>query len=288
MAAKKRDKKLNEELDALEKRIEQCRILYELYFSGIEKREPVWHRQEILRQITRLRRENIKSPIDRFRFRNIQARFNSLTQYWNRVNFQREQGTYYKDKRRLQMKQKLEKDMKNFLEETKSEDKLKTPKNEGEGAVPTYTLEDLEKPMLDSDSKGEALSEPKVEEKETEPSIGRDARDRAQREEKISSSGSVQKRGQGVGSSSKGGNIPVVGRSEEDRFKKIYKTYLKARQKCGESTNISYEALVKSLKKQIPKLKEKGYQNVDFKVVIKGGRAAILPVAKDKGKDSKN
>ena len=101
--ARTRDSGLNETLDALEKRIEQCRVLYELWFNGVEKREPTWHRQEILRQLTRLRRSSrdIKSAVDRFKMRNIQARFNSLTQYWNRIILQRERGTYHKDVARM-------------------------------------------------------------------------------------------------------------------------------------------------------------------------------------------
>jgi len=84
---------IKEKLDALEKSIEQCRLLYEQHFSGIEKREPGWHRQDIVRQFTVLRKEKIGSAVERFRLQGLQQRFNTLSQYWNRVNLQREKGT---------------------------------------------------------------------------------------------------------------------------------------------------------------------------------------------------
>ncbi len=367
MSPKKRDKKLNEELDALEKRIEQCRILYEMYFSGIEKREPIWHRQEIHRQITRLRRENIKSAVDRFRFRNIQARFNSLTQYWNRVNLQREQGTYYKDRLRLKRRQRTEGDLLN--PETQLEKTTSTTSSD-EQSEGFYSLQDtpsleLEREVeevlkfFEADSSGSDgkssdasresgaspsnptlppdATSPKVSEpskvsvpprpegeppgpsglptkppKVGEPPANTTGRPRSeglssQSDAGVGSGGggaSVPKASSGEGGASipkVGGGKSAAGRppvarggssraeeirrasssgTEEEKFKKLYRTYLKARKKCGESTDISYDALVRSLKRQIPKLKEKGYKDVDFKVVIKGGKAAILPTAK--------
>ncbi len=61
------------------------------------------------------------------------------------------------------------------------------------------------------------------------------------------------------------------------RAKKIYRTYVAARKKCNESTDkLTLEKVTKSLKKQ-HKAKD---GNVDFKVVIRGGKAAIKAVKK--------
>ncbi len=236
MAARKRDTGLNDTLDALEKKIDQCRVLYELWFNGVEKREPVWHRQDINRQLTRLRRESreISSPVDRFRFRNIQARFNSLVQYWNRVNLQRERGTYHKDvKRRKRRMGDVEIKVGAALEEN----------HVSSGA----TQQEVRVHSIDEEGNEDLTTSLEVD-KDNAPGVAAAAR----AEQAVS----------------------------EQRMQQIYRTYLKAREQTQESTNVSYDAVARSIHQQIPKLKEKGYSEVDFKVVIRNGKAAIRPVAK--------
>jgi hypothetical protein len=64
---------------------------------------------------------------------------------------------------------------------------------------------------------------------------------------------------------------------DEDRMKKIYRTFLAAKKKCNEPTDgLSYDKIKRSLAKQVEA--KKG--DVDFKVVIKGGKAAIRAVKK--------
>jgi hypothetical protein len=64
---------------------------------------------------------------------------------------------------------------------------------------------------------------------------------------------------------------------DDERAKKIFRTYVAARQRCNEPTgNVTLEKVVKSLNKQFD---EKG-GGVDFKVVIRNGKAAIKTVKK--------
>jgi hypothetical protein len=64
---------------------------------------------------------------------------------------------------------------------------------------------------------------------------------------------------------------------EQERVKKLYRTYVAAKKKCNESTaTVSMEKLERSLNKQY---QSKG-GNVDFQVVIRSGRAVIKTVKK--------
>ncbi|TNE46987.1 MAG: hypothetical protein EP343_21975 [Deltaproteobacteria bacterium] len=256
MAARKRDTGLNDTLDALEKKIDQCRVLYELWFNGVEKREPVWHRQDINRQLTRLRRESreISSPVDRFRFRNIQARFNSLVQYWNRVNLQRERGTYHKDvKRRKRRMGDVDIKVGAALDE--------------KGASTEATQQEVRAHSIDEEGNEDLTNSLE-----------------AAAEAAAASQTAQQQQARKQADKDNAPGVAAAARAEqavsEQRMQQIYRTYLKARERTQESTNVSYDAVARSIHQQIPKLKEKGYNDVDFKVVIRNGKAAIRPVAK--------
>ena len=67
-----------------------------------------------------------------------------------------------------------------------------------------------------------------------------------------------------------------------DKVKQIYDAYLTAKKRCKESTaGITPEAVASSLRKQVPQImKESGARSVDFKVVIKDGKAILKAVPK--------
>lgn len=62
----------------------------------------------------------------------------------------------------------------------------------------------------------------------------------------------------------------------------IYDAYVTAKKRCKESTEgITIEAVEQSLRRQVPQLiKDHGAKSVDFKVVIKDGKAVLKAVPK--------
>jgi hypothetical protein len=66
----------------------------------------------------------------------------------------------------------------------------------------------------------------------------------------------------------------------DDKLRRLYDTYLVARQRCGEPTEgISYESVASRIRAQVPQLLEKHKaKNIEFKVVIKGGRAVLKAI----------
>jgi hypothetical protein len=81
----------------LENRVERLRSLYEQYFMGIERIEPLTLRKDIDRRLWALRREQIRNTGLRFKLETTIQRYNTYQQYWQRIVREIEQGTYQRD-----------------------------------------------------------------------------------------------------------------------------------------------------------------------------------------------
>lgn len=90
-------KEVDHALEELEGRIERLKALYEQYFMGIEKLEPLVPRKDVDRRIQILRREQVRNTAQRFKFNTLIQRYNSFQQYWARVAREIENGTYHRD-----------------------------------------------------------------------------------------------------------------------------------------------------------------------------------------------
>lgn len=85
---------------------------------------------------------------------------------------------------------------------------------------------------------------------------------------------------------------PVAGRApasdgglSEQKIKAIYDAYVMAKKRCGEDTRaLTLDSVASSLKKQVPELmKQHNARSVEFKVVIKDGKAVLRALPKDGG-----
>jgi hypothetical protein len=68
----------------------------------------------------------------------------------------------------------------------------------------------------------------------------------------------------------------------EERLRALYAAYLTAKQECRESTaGMTFESVANQLRQKVPDLLEQTKARaIDFKVVIKDGKAALRAVAK--------
>lgn len=81
----------------LEVALERLQALYNQYFMGIEKLEPMIQRKDVERRIQILRREKIRNTAVRFRFQTQVQKYNTQSNYWRRICRQIEEGTYQRD-----------------------------------------------------------------------------------------------------------------------------------------------------------------------------------------------
>jgi hypothetical protein len=71
------------------------------------------------------------------------------------------------------------------------------------------------------------------------------------------------------------------GGMDDEKMKRLYNVYMQAKKRTGEQTNLSLDGLKKQLEKQIPAIKQKhGCKDVEFKVVLKNGKAMLKAVPK--------
>ena len=70
----------------------------------------------------------------------------------------------------------------------------------------------------------------------------------------------------------------------DDKLRRLYDTYVGARRRCGESTELRFDDMASTLRKQVPQvLQRSGARAVEFKVVIRGGKAVLKALPRDEG-----
>ena len=84
-------------LEALEKVMERCKVLYEQYFMGIQKIAPAQLHRDAERKIRELTQLQIRNTAMRFKFTTLSQKFGSYNSYWRRTMRAIEQGKYVRD-----------------------------------------------------------------------------------------------------------------------------------------------------------------------------------------------
>jgi hypothetical protein len=88
---------LNDALDALEEELEEIKVKYEMYFIGAERMEPARRRDDLKRNIARLKNAFTRNAGIRFRIQALHARYLSYERLWLRSAREKESGTYRRD-----------------------------------------------------------------------------------------------------------------------------------------------------------------------------------------------
>lgn len=86
------------ELDNFEKSLETLRIQYEQHFVGLNPIPPTELYNFMKRERRRLINAPFKNTESRFRLRMLLQRFLSYDTYWERINKEREEGTFRRDR----------------------------------------------------------------------------------------------------------------------------------------------------------------------------------------------
>lgn len=240
-----------EQLDELEKRLDELRRRFDMYFQGSpEQRMPPTSQQAQLGgEMRRLREDEIRSwnTVDKFRFNQIFARFVSMDRMWARTLKQIEDGTHKRDKFKVQQMKKAE---------------AAAPADTQVGQRPD-SLDGMDVDMGSFDDAVAIHSQPNQRPVSSEKSVPKPVFPGAPAPRPAASSG-----GGGGGMS-------------DQRLQQLYDVYMKAKQRTGEQSSLTVDALKKQIEKQIPAIKAKHKcDNVDFKVVLKDGKAMLKAVPK--------
>ena len=77
--------KMDQEMDDLDNRISRLRVLYDQYFMGIERVEPIFLRNAIEKDFRRSQILRHGSTVLKFRYRSLQQKYTAYRSYWNRI-----------------------------------------------------------------------------------------------------------------------------------------------------------------------------------------------------------
>jgi hypothetical protein len=307
-------------LNQLEQRLSRLRALYEQYFMGIERIPPRTARKEVVRLIFRLENAHTRNTALKFRIRSMVQRFNSYKSYWNRVERQIEEGTYKRDRARAQRNQErqqaheqakedmhvidlemdeieslqdFQKELEqmdaagafNYEESTSArEQKLAQIKAQLEADTSDHRGQpapSMPSQLDDSRSAKLAKLKQRLNNNDNLPTGGANMdklRQLAAHKERLQNQQANRTIHRNTSPPPGGGRGAGGG---DDQARAVYNQLLEAKKRCNQSTNISYESVQKSMDKQREQLRSsRGAREVDFKVVIKDGKAFLKPEPK--------
>ena len=84
------------EIHLLADELRQLEIRYEQYFAGVERREPIKARELTGRRLRALTTANITQTDLRFRAASLNSRFQTYSQYWDRILRLMDEGRYHR------------------------------------------------------------------------------------------------------------------------------------------------------------------------------------------------
>jgi len=216
LARSRRDKdELAESVKTLEEELEALKARYEQYFLGIERREPIRWREELKRNVARVKGAFTRNAALRFRIQTLNARYLSYERLWLRGAREREEGTYRRDLFKARLHARA------------------------------------------NEERGQAADAAAAEPAEVKPSATPAPRP-------TSTSSSTSAPG-GVG---------------EAKLRALFEDYVAAKRRCNEDVSrLTYEAVAKSIAKQVPDLMARfKAKSVDFRVEVKDGRAVLKAI----------
>lgn len=243
--AQKQKDAIAEECSALEEEVEELKVKYEMYFLGVEKREPVKWREDLKKKVLRLKESFTRNAALKFRLQSLHARFLSYERMWMRSAREKEEGTYHRDvfKAKMHMELRARKEA------------------EKRAADPIYAASAAE-----AEAAAAALAAQQAAAKAApKPAPGARA-------------GSVPP----APAAPRPGAPAADAAAGNRQMRALYEQYIAAKRQCGEDVSrLTYDAVARSIQKQTPEILAKyKAKSVEFKVVVKDGKASLKAVPK--------
>ncbi len=275
-----RTEALLDECEKLEEDLEKLKGRFELHFLGVERREPAREREEMKRRVSRLKGEFTRNTGLRFRIETLHARFLSYERMWTRSAREKEEGTYRRDVMKARRRAEFEK-----RREEQPKDAAATC-GESDGAAGAATA-----------SPAFTTSPGRSEETVTSRSAATAAVEGVAPSPSAIAAAPPQGSAGGMrppplparsagaarplaAPAPRQPAAPLPGGMTEEQLRELHAAYVEAKRRCNEDiSRVSYEALARAVAKQVPELMAKyKAKTVEFKVVIKDGRAVLKAV----------
>ena len=257
-----RTEELLETCEKLEEELEKLKGRFELYFLGVERREPAREREEMKRRVARLKGEFTRNTGLRFRVETLHARFLSYERMWTRSAREKEEGTYRRDLLKARRRADLERPDQQKVEEAPPGGSA-TPRQGGEQAAevpPSAATAPAPPPAGTPITRAPAgAAAPGVPEQVPPPAPQAPIP---------------------VPAAPRRVPLQLPPGVSEQQLRALHAAYVEAKKRCNEDVSrVSYEVLAKTVAKQVPELMRRyKAKTIEFKVVIKDGRAILKAV----------
>jgi hypothetical protein len=267
---------IGELLKELSYKIERVKQLYEQYFMGIEKIEPLTARKEVQRAMLELQQQYIRNTGLRFKFQTMLQKWNIYITYWNRILREIENGTYVRH---------VAKATRAAAREGKEIPEEILKQSRGRPASGTFDVKGAapRKSFLDADSEPNLATIPASKD-ETDPGLERVPAKTPppipQRPPPIPQKPPpIPPRAQPPAAAKP---LPAVPGMSVDDLRALHQKYAATRKQAGEP-EVKFETLVNSLARQVGKvLEQPGVKGVRFDVDLKDGKTILKAIPQRK------
>lgn len=240
----------------LETSLAELTAKYEQYFLGVDRRPPIDMHERLKKEINGLRTTTVKQTAAKFRVNTLNAKLVTLERLWSRTMQEIEAGTYKRDLFKAKLHQK---------EREAHSKKVETPPTSAAAAAATPQQPNAKVAAGQATAAGQAAA--------GQPGA---AAAGASKDAAKPSSPPPAPRPSGAGPAGSPGGL------SDAKLKAIYDAYVMAKKRCNEDTSrLSFESVSQTLKAQVPALmKQHNAKSVEFKVVIKDGKAVLRALPK--------
>ena len=306
---------VGKEVDAIEASIAELRNAYDQYFLGIERKPPNTEHAELKRRLQRLKGAYVRQTALKFRVNALQSKFLTYERLWTRTLQEIEDGTYRRDlyKAKKRLAKALPKAEQQKPEPKAAEgiagalDSIEVDADvEFEAAAPAPQARPAIAPKAAAApgqqprpaagavpaAKPVTGATPAAKPVTGATPAARPVTGATPAAKPITGATPAARPITGASPAAKSPPSPAVAvrpvgtggeqALSDTKLRQVYDAYLSAKKKCREDvSSLSFDSVAANLRKQVPELMRKsGAKGVEFKVVIKDGKAVLRAVPK--------
>jgi hypothetical protein len=238
------NKALTARLNLLDSSIDKLRVVYEQFFLGLERFEPVQLRKGIQLELRMLKENPPNNTALKFLLARMETKFRTYEQYWNRVLREIEDGIYERQLQRMRRKLRDEGLPENVLDNVRTRGELE--------AAMTRIAE-----LRQQQAAPQPASQP------------------AARGAAAAAAGASAAPQASPSATAPAAGPPPAG--ADPNLRRAYESFVRARLSTGESLEgITPDRFFATLSSQIPKVKQAhGCSEVEIQVVVKDNKATL-------------
>jgi hypothetical protein len=243
--ARREKEELEAQVKKVEEDLEELKARYDMYFLGIERKEPVRQREELRKRVLKVKEAFTRNTGLKFRIQTLHARYLSYERLWLRSAKEKEEGTYRRDLFKARLRAQREEPAAPPAEKPSAPPPLSAERPGAParpGAVPGAKLPTPAQPVpAQKPAPAAAPAAPRPPAAPAQP-----------------------------------------GAMSEAQLRRLYDQYVAAKRSCNEDVSrISYEAVATTVSRQIPEIMTRyKAKSVEFKVEVKDGKAVLKAVPK--------